>query len=217
MKSVLIVIAAVAITLTSHAQLGGLGKKIPGVGGGDSSGGGNADLGKLESESFEKVTPAAEKTYEASVLFCKALNLQMEEVKEQVGTDSKKGITLARIGAAKKNFDLIKKSKKNAVNMSPEQKELFSQGHNKLGEAFGLMTAAAVPVGFAISDAMQQVQANPALALQYKDLAILGAFCLKDIKDIAEVRYMVWEIGRKNQVPGIPESGPEKKFTPKKG
>lgn len=158
MKTVLIVIAAIAITLTSHAQLGGLGKKIPGIGGGDSSGESSADLGKLEAESFEKVTPAAEKTYEASVLLCKALELQADEGKEQVAAGTKKGVALARIGQAKKNFASIKKSKKAAVNMSPEQKELFSQGHNKLGEAFGLMTAVAVPVGFAIADAMQQVR-----------------------------------------------------------
>jgi hypothetical protein len=218
MKSILIISAALAITVTTHAQFGGLGKKIPGIGGGTgSSSESNVDLGKLESDSFDKVTPAAEKLYEASVLLNKALGLKIEEIKEEVANKSKKEVTIARISASQQNFKAFGKAKESNIKMSPEQQQLFSQGRTKLDEGFAMLVGVGVPIGFQINEAIEPIKSNPTLALQYSGLMKLGLYCIKDVSQIAELNFKAWQIGKEAKVPGIPDSGPAKSFTPKKG
>ena len=201
LNTLIVTLAAMVIVTPANAQLGKLGKGIPGVGGSKQEGG--ADVGKVEEEVFSKATPAADALYECIKLYAEALNLKLKDNTEAVKNASKSAIVMAKMSAFKDGGMQLQMAAKDPdkINMSPEQQEKFKQAHAKLREGFAKFVVVAVPVGLAIKEVTDK---DPKALLLHKDLGLLGVACTKDVKTIADVGIASAKIG-KAKVKAFPE------------
>lgn len=206
MKIVLSIVLSLVAAVSLQAQLGGIGKKIPGIGGGG-GGGWKGDISKLESESFDKATPAAEKLYEASLLFGEAFNLKLKDNTKKAAEKSKNAVVIAKIAVAQDLAKQLSKVKKDELKMSPEQKEKYAKAYSAYTTGAIEFAAVGASVGLAIKEVVEQ---DPVLMASHIDLGLLGAACGKDLYTILDLQLTLWSMGKKADVPGLPEGQPTK-------
>ncbi len=188
---------------SAQAQLGGLGKSIPGAGGGGGAAG--IDLGAKETELFTKFSPASKLLAEAADYYSQALKLKVKDERKKAEGKSEQTQALANYTHAKTVFEqVLKESKKsNAASLSPEAKELLKKGHEKLLEGGAAFVQMAVPTALAIKEITDK---DPKALVGHMNLVKLAAICAKDGVTLVGYLGASNKIAKTNNVP-VKEAG----------